>query len=188
MKRHTHALRMFRSDTPPIVSIVGRSNSGKTTFVVKLIAELTERGFRVGTIKHDVHGFEMDRPGKDSWRHKQAGARTTIISSPNQIGMVKDVDYDHQPEELIPFLLMMDIIITEGYKRSQLPKLEVFRAEIHEAPFCNGDPNLLALISNDPIDLGVPRFSSEEIEEVTEFLIEHFSLSQSVLQKYTKSA
>ncbi|UCF95758.1 MAG: molybdopterin-guanine dinucleotide biosynthesis protein B, partial [Desulfobacterales bacterium] len=79
-----------RKAVPPIVSTVGYSGSGKTTLLEKLIAELKQRGFRVGTIKHDVHGFEMDRPGKDSWRHKQAGASVTVISSPYQIGMVKD--------------------------------------------------------------------------------------------------
>ncbi len=76
--------------TPPLVSIVGNSGAGKTTLLEKLIAAVTQRGFRVGTIKHDVHGFEMDKPGKDSWRHKQAGAVTTLISSPKRIGMVMD--------------------------------------------------------------------------------------------------
>ena len=85
---------------PPIVSIVGPSGVGKTTLLERLIPELTGRGYRVGTIKHDVHGFEIDQPGKDSWRHKHAGAQVTVISSPNQIGMVMDVDHDHHLEEL----------------------------------------------------------------------------------------
>ena len=113
--KQTDSLTMITGKTmPPVVSVVGKSNSGKTTFLVNLIAELTQRGFRVGTIKHDVHGFEMDRPGKDSWRHKKAGASTTIISSPYQIGMVKDVDHDHHPDEIIPLLSDVDIILTRG--------------------------------------------------------------------------
>ena len=174
--------------TPPLLSVVGKSNSGKTTLLVKLITELRKRGFRVGTIKHDVHGFEMDRPGKDSWRHKEAGSLTTIISSPYQIGMVKDVDHDHHPNELLSLLSGMDIVLAEGYKRGNWPKIEVFRSEIHEAPFCGGDPYLLALISNDPIDLGVPRFPPDEMEELAEFLIEHFRLDMQVSRVHAKTA
>ena len=74
----------------PLFSVVGFSGSGKTTLVEKLIAEMANRGLKIGSIKHDAHGFSMDKPGKDSWRHKKAGALATIISSPFQIGMVKD--------------------------------------------------------------------------------------------------
>ena len=146
-------LRMIIGKTSaPIVSIVGRSNSGKTTLLEKLILALKQRGLCVGTIKHDVHGFEIDRPGKDSWRHKQAGASITIISSPYQIGMVMDVEHDHKPEELMPLLSHMDIILTEGYKNSDYPKLEVFRPDAHKAPICKGDKTLLALICDEEID------------------------------------
>jgi molybdopterin-guanine dinucleotide biosynthesis protein B len=79
----------------PIVSIVGKSDSGKTTLLEKLVAELKSRGFRVGTIKHDAHSFEIDHEGKDSWRHKKAGASVSIISSAEKIGMVLDSDHDH---------------------------------------------------------------------------------------------
>jgi len=179
--KRTQSLKMISArKNQPIVSIVGKSNSGKTTLLEKLISELKHRGFRVGTIKHDVHGFEMDRPGKDSWRHKKAGASTTIISSPYQIGMVKDVDHDHTPDELVQLLADVDIILMEGYKRGNNPKLEVFRSEVHKSPFCKGDPNLLALISNDPIDLGVPKFSPDGIEALADYLIRHFRLVQTV--------
>ena len=170
-------LRMTWGKTlAPIVSIVGRSNSGKTTLLEKLITALKQRGFCVGTIKHDIHGFEMDQPGKDSWRHKKAGASTTIISSPYQIGMVMDVDQDHKPEELMPLLSNMDIILTEGYKSSENPKLEVFRPDVHKDPICKGDKNLLALICDEEIDLGVPCFANDDIERITEFIIKHFHL------------
>jgi molybdopterin-guanine dinucleotide biosynthesis protein B len=165
---------------PPIVSIVGKSGSGKTTLLVKLVAELKQRGFRVGTIKHDVHGFEMDRPGKDSWRHKQAGAATTIISSPYQIGMVRDVDHDHQPEELMPFLSDVDVILTEGYKQGNWPKLEIFRSEIHRTPLCRSDDNLLALASDDLLDIDVPRFATDDVKGLVDLLIKHFNLDQIV--------
>ncbi|UCD31314.1 MAG: molybdopterin-guanine dinucleotide biosynthesis protein B [Desulfobacterales bacterium] len=168
---------MKEKTTPPIVSIIGNSGSGKTTFIERLIPEIKRRGLKVGTIKHDVHGFEMDKPGKDTWRHKQAGASVTVISSPYQVGVVIDVDHDHRPEELLPFLTGMDLILTEGYKRGDKPKLEIFRSAISKEPLCKNDKNLLALVSDEDIDVGVPRFSSKEIDKVTDLLITYFNLA-----------
>ena len=165
---------------PPIISVVGFSGSGKTTLLEKLIPELTRRGIRVGTIKHHLHDFEMDRPGKDSWRHKHAGAAVTIISTPSQIGMSMDVEHDHKPQELIPFFAGVDIILTEGYKRENNAKLEVFRPEVHEKPLLQGDAHLMALISDTPIDIGVPRFLTEDVEGLADFLISRFNLVQTV--------
>lgn len=161
----------------PVVSVVGNSRSGKTTFLEKLIPEITVRGLKVGTIKHDVHGFEMDKPGKDSWRHKHAGASTTLISSPYQIGMVKDVEHDYQPDELLVFFNGMDIILTEGYKRGNLPKLEVFRSEVSKEPFCKHDNSLLALISDENVNINLPRFSPKDIKKVADFLIGYFNIT-----------
>lgn len=167
---------------PPFVSVVGNSGSGKTTFLEKLIPELVGRGLRVGTIKHDVHGFEMDKPGKDSWRHKHAGASATIISSPYQIGMVMDVEHDHKPDELLSYFNGMDIILTEGYKRGNHPKIEIFRTEIINEPLCRNDRSLIALVTDSDVDLDVPTFSSAGIMEVADFLIKHFKLVPSFHQ------
>jgi molybdopterin-guanine dinucleotide biosynthesis protein B len=161
---------------PPMVAVIGHSGSGKTTFLEKLIPELTRRGLKVGSIKHDVHGFEMDKPGKDSWRHKHAGALTTVISSPYQIGMVMDVEYDHRPDELLSLFTGMDIILTEGYKQSNIPKLEIFRAETTPEPLCKNDEKLMALITDAHIDLNVPVFSTRAVEKVADFLIDQFNL------------
>ncbi len=163
--------------TPPIVSVVGYSGSGKTTFIVKLVPELTRRGIRVGTIKHDVHGFQMDKPGKDSWRHKQAGAAMTVISSPVQIGMVRDVAHDHSLDELLPLFPGMDLIVTEGYKRGDKPKLEIFRSDLQDEPLCTSDEHLLAMITDADIDVGVPRFSTKDARRVADFLIHRFNLT-----------
>ncbi len=159
-----------------MVSVVGNSGSGKTTILEKLIPEIKRRGFKVGTIKHDVHGFDMDKPGKDSWRHKQAGASTTIISSPYQIGMVRDVNRDHDPEELLPLFSNVDIVLAEGFKKGKKPKMEIFRSEISKKLLCKGDENLIALISDENVDIGVPRFSTKDITKVAEFLVKHFDL------------
>jgi molybdopterin-guanine dinucleotide biosynthesis protein B len=166
---------------PPIVSIVGSSGTGKTTLIEKLIPELTKRGYRVGTIKHNVHAFEIDQPGKDSWRHKKAGASGTVISSPNRIGLVMDVAYDYDPEELATLLTGMDIILTEGYKSHNMPKLEVFRGDCQKTePLCKDDDRLLALICDSPAEFGVPRFSTDDIQELADFLISHFRLVPAV--------
>jgi len=169
-----------KKTSPPYVSFVGNSGSGKTTFLEKLIPELVGRGLKVGTVKHDVHGFEMDKPGKDSWRHKHAGASATIISSPYQVGMVTDVTHDHKPEELLSYLKGMDIILTEGYKRGDHPKIEIFRREIINEPLCKKDKYLLALITDSDIDLDIPTFSSDAIKQVADFLIEHFNIFRSI--------
>jgi len=161
---------------PPIVLIVGHSGSGKTTFLENIIPELTRRGLKVGTIKHDVHGFEMDKPGKDSWRHKQAGASMTVISSPYQIGMVRDVNHDHNPDELLSLFSDVDIILAEGYKRANKPKLEIFRSEVSKEPLCQNDKHLLAFISDATVDLGVPKFSTKDYNGVAEYLITYFKL------------
>jgi molybdopterin-guanine dinucleotide biosynthesis adapter protein len=165
---------------PPIVSIVGASGSGKTTLLERLIPELKGRGLRVATIKHDVHGFEMDKPGKDSWRHKQAGAVTSIISSPFKIGMVMDVDHDHSPDELSWLLSGADLILTEGYKQKGKNKLELFRPNgLGEEPICKGDKDLIALVSDITIDLGVPRFRISDVSALADFIISHFDLAPS---------
>jgi len=150
---------------------------------------MIHRGLKVGTIKHDVHGrFEMDKPGKDSWRHKHAGASTTVISSPNRIGVVMDVEYDHSLDELVSFFSGMDIILTEGYKKDQKPKLEIFRPEITQEPLCKNDENLLAFITDAPIDFGVPVFSAEDIKGVADFLIVRFNLIPSANTDQKKTA
>jgi molybdopterin-guanine dinucleotide biosynthesis adapter protein len=162
----------------PIVSVVGFSGSGKTTFVEKLIPALTSRGIKVGTIKHDVHGFDLDQPGKDSWRHRRAGAAVTIIASPGQIGMVKDVDHDLSPLELAQFISGVDLILTEGYKRGPFPKVEIFRrnAADNQAPVCLDDPALLAVVSNEKISLKVPLFGLDDASGVAELIIRKLSV------------
>ncbi|UCB49972.1 MAG: molybdopterin-guanine dinucleotide biosynthesis protein B [Deltaproteobacteria bacterium] len=173
MEKETNAMR---TEIPEIISIVGKSGSGKTTLLEKLIPELRGMGLKVGTIKHDVHGFEIDHPGKDSWRHKQAGSVITIISSPQRIGMVMDVDHDHTLDELALFFSGVDLILTEGYKQGNKPKIEIFRLEAHAEPLCLNDSNLIALMTNSDVDLGVPRFALEDIGGLAHFLTRHFRL------------
>jgi molybdopterin-guanine dinucleotide biosynthesis protein B len=171
-----------------VVCIVGFSGSGKTTVMVGLVAVLKERGLCVGTIKHDVHGFEIDRPGKVSWRHKQASALTTIISSPAQIGMVMDVDPDHQPLELVPLLGEIDIVLVQGFKRVDLLKIEVLRPENEKPPVCRIDRHLLAVVSNTKLDWCVPNFDANDYKGLAEFILEQFRLDPLIDRGFEQTA
>lgn len=158
---------------PPILSIVSKKGSGKTTLIEKLIPELEKRGYRVGTIKHDTHGFEIDREGKDTWRHKQAGARTVVISSPWKISVIKDVDREMDLDQIVEIYFNdLDVVITEGYKWARKSQVEVFRSAAHECPlYAKEEPHpLLAVMSDVDIDLGVPRFHIDDIQGLADFL------------------
>ena len=145
----------------PIISIVGKSDSGKTTLIEKLLPELTRRGYRVATVKHDVHGFEVDREGKDSWRHKRAGAHSVVISSPNKVALIRDVERDLSLEEIgEKFIQDVDLIISEGYKKDTQPKIEVFRKGKHKELLCTKEDNLIAIVSTRSLISGLHVFSS----------------------------
>ncbi len=159
----------------PIVSIVGTSDSGKTTLIEKLVPELVRRGYRVATIKHDVHGFDVDREGKDSWRHKRAGAHTVVISSPQKLALIRDVDHDAELGELRDkYIQDVDIILSEGFKRNPQPKIEVFRKEKRRELLCTKEDNLLAIASNEPFHIGVPCFDLDDARGMVDLIEEKF--------------
>jgi molybdopterin-guanine dinucleotide biosynthesis adapter protein len=159
----------------PIISIVGKSDSGKTTLIEKLVPELTRRGYRIATVKHDVHGFEVDREGKDSWRHKKAGAHTVVISSPYKVALIRDVEKDLNLEEIREKLVRdVDLIVSEGYKNDVQPKIEVFRKEKHQELLCTKEDHLIAIVSNRTFDVGVPCFDLEDAKGLSDFIIEKF--------------
>ena len=164
---------------PPIVSIVGKSNAGKTTLLEMLVPELKAKGYRVGTIKH-VHDFEIDHKGKDSWRHKQAGAHTVAISSPKKMALVKNVDTEETLNSLATkYFQHVDIVLAEGYKKEDKPKIEVFRSQMHETPLCKGDKHLIAIVTDTGLDLGVPCFELDDIKGLASFVEEKFLVKAS---------
>ncbi|MBI4772918.1 MAG: molybdopterin-guanine dinucleotide biosynthesis protein B [Deltaproteobacteria bacterium] len=166
---------------PAVVSIVGKSNSGKTTLIEKLLPRLAKRGIRVGTVKHDVHGFQMDREGKDSYRHKKAGALITVISSPRQIGMVRDVDHDHRIEELVDrYFPDVDLVLTEGYKREKWPKVEVHRKELRRSLISTADEGLIVVMSDEDLSVEVPCFHLDDVDALAEFLVYTFHLDDAM--------
>jgi len=166
----------------PVVSIVGESDTGKTTLIEKIIPELTRRGFRVATVKHDVHGFDIDHEGKDSWRHKQAGSCLTVLSSPWQVAVVEDVEKDHDIVELRDmYIRNVDIILTEGFKRNSHPKIEVFRADRNGDIISRGDENLLAVAGDKPPQVDVPCFDGNDVIGIVNLIETEFLISISIL-------
>jgi molybdopterin-guanine dinucleotide biosynthesis protein B len=159
----------------PIISIVGTSDSGKTTFLEKLIPELAARGYRIGAVKHDVHGFEMDREGKDTWRLRRAGAEVVAISSPNQFASIRRTDGEISLEEIAArFFWTEDILVTEGFKGSRFPKIEVFRSIRESKPICGPQDNLVAIVSDDAVDAQVPRFSFADWRGVADLIEDRY--------------
>ena len=160
---------------PQMISIVGRSQSGKTTLIEKLIPALKQRGYKIGTIKHSHHIFDFDKTGKDSWRHKDAGADTVIIASPGKIAMVKN-DYLGNLDGLQRFFDDLDLIITEGYKKEDKPKIEVVRAARHADVLLEHDKHLVAVVSDVELQLNVPVFDLEDVDRLADFIEKKYLL------------
>lgn len=158
---------------PPILLIVGKSQAGKTTLIEKLIPQLKKRGYKIGTIKHAHHGFVVDKKGKDSRRHQEAGADTVLVASPGKLAMVKK-DAWQGLEKLTGYFQDMDLIITEGFKRVEKPKIEIFRAAAHKQPFCLKDENLIAFVTDTDFNLKVPTFGLEDIQQIVDFIEKNF--------------
>jgi len=143
----------------PVVSVVGKSDSGKTTLMERLIRLLTERGYRVGSVKHHVHDFDIDIPGKDSWRHAKAGAAVTLVSSPSKLGMVRQMDHEASLDELLALAHDVDILLTEGYRRAGDVRIEVSRRARSTELVCEAT-ELFALVT----DTGSPGRSRARVQ------------------------
>jgi len=153
-----------------IVSIVGKSGSGKTTLLEKLIKSLKEKKYIVGTVKHTHQGFHMDKKGKDSWRHRKAGSDATLVIAPGIVALVKNEELELL-EEIQLYMSDMDIVLVEGFKRKNLPKIEIFRnADRHEEPLCMEDKYLDAFVTDSDFTPDVPIFGLEDIDDITRFI------------------
>jgi molybdopterin-guanine dinucleotide biosynthesis protein MobB len=152
--------------TPPVISVVGRKDSGKTTLVVGLAAELKRRGLRVASIKHSHHDFEMDHAGKDSWRHfHEGGVEAVLVASPGRVALVMRSDEaDRDPEQLIARFLAggaYDLVLVEAFKGAAFPRIEVFREAVHSQPLYDpdsgdGDAPWLAMVTDAPLGVRAP--------------------------------
>lgn len=161
----------------PIISVVGKSESGKTTLLESLITELKRRGYKVAVIKHSREDIELDKQGKDTWRFSQIGSDVVAISSPDKLALMKKLERDFSPQELSRFIAWdYDLILTEGFKQSGTIKIEVHRKEQGEG-LLSPVKQLIAVVTDEPLDVDVPQFSMGEVQGLAD-LIESKLLAQ----------
>ena len=161
----------------PIISVVGKSESGKTTLLESLITELKRRGYKVAVIKHSREDIELDKQGKDTWRFSQIGSDVVAISSPDKLALMKKLERDFSPQELSRFIAWdYDLILTEGFKQSGTVKIEVHRKEQGEG-LLSPVKQLIAVVTDEPLDVDVPQFSMGEVQGLAD-LIESKLLAQ----------
>ncbi len=161
------------NNVPPIVSIIGKSKSGKTTLLEKLIGELKARGYRVATIKHTSQNLSLDEPGKDSWRHTQAGSEATVLSAPDKLALIKPAGGDISLGQIAHLLGEdYDIILTEGFRQGDAPKIEVHRQQV--GPPLASVGKLIAIATDEPLPTKTRQFSLEDIKGLADFLEQGF--------------
>ena len=167
---------MTTPHTPPVIGIAGWKNSGKTTLAVRLIAELTARGYTVASIKHAHHDIDIDGGETDSARHRSAGASETAVVGPNRWAIVLDVRDAPEPSlaDVLARLSPADIVIVEGYKSAPIPKIEVRRtAQADTMPLAPGDPFVIAIASDhETMGGGLPVFDLDDTTNLVQFIIE----------------
>lgn len=159
-----------------LFGLTGWSGSGKTTLIERLVPVLLDRGLSVSTIKHAHKGFDIDRPGKDSHRHRLAGATEVLVSAPHRWALMRELRDEAEPSlvELLCRLSPVDLVLVEGYKRDPHPKLEVWRAAVARPPAAAEDPHILAVASTDPVPgVAVPVLPLDDIAAIAGFVIAH---------------
>jgi molybdopterin-guanine dinucleotide biosynthesis protein B len=166
---------MTRPGAPPVIGVAGWKNSGKTTLVERLIAELTRRGLKVASVKHAHHNFQIDDAETDSARHRRAGAAQVAIVSPRRWALVRELGGAREPslEEVIGRLDPCDLVIVEGYKAAPIPKIEVRRrAAARPEPLAERDPNVIAIAADHACDgAGRPVFALDDIAAIADFIV-----------------
>ena len=155
-----------------IFGIAGYSGSGKTTLIEKLIPVFTARGLRVSLIKHAHHTFDVDQPGKDSWRHRHAGCAEVLITSSRRWALMHELRGTAEPTlpELVAHLSDCDLLLIEGFKHKAIPKLEVHRAVVGEPLLFPHDSHITALASDATVDTALPQFSLDDIAGIAAFI------------------
>ena len=157
-------------ETVPVLTFVGLSGTGKTTFLEKLIPELKGRGLRLAVLKHDAHQFEVDKPGKDTWRFTQAGADVAAISNQEKFALIERTPRQLTLAELIGRLPDVDLVLTEGYKRSRVKKIELHRAALGN-PIISQPEELLAILTDEPLDLSVLQLCLEDVSGCADLIL-----------------
>jgi molybdopterin-guanine dinucleotide biosynthesis protein B len=168
---------MAFSDSPVrkrrLVGFAGWSGAGKTSLMIRVIPILTRRGFTVSTVKHAHHAFDIDRPGKDSWLHREAGATEVMVASANRFALIHELRGADEPglEELLSRMTPTDIVLVEGFRHGLHRKIEIFRPELDKPALHPGDPMIVAIASPAPPERSaLPWLPLDDAEAIAEFI------------------
>jgi molybdopterin-guanine dinucleotide biosynthesis protein B len=159
-----------------IFGLAGWSGSGKTTLMTALIPELVSRGITVSTLKHAHHSFDVDQPGKDSWRHRHAGAGEVLVSSQNRWALMHELRGMPEPsfDELVRRMSPVDLLLVEGFKRHPHPKIEVYRPSLGKPPLHPEDPFVVAVASDEMLPgLALPLLPLSDAGAIAAFILDH---------------
>jgi molybdopterin-guanine dinucleotide biosynthesis protein B len=162
-----------------IFGLAGWSGSGKTTLLTRLLPELIGHGLMVSTLKHAHHEFDIDQPGKDSWRHRQAGASEVMIASANRWALIREHRGAPEPAfaTLLRHMAPADLLLVEGFKREPHAKLEVYRAALGKPLLCRADRHIVAVASDAPVPgLDLPLLALDDVAAIARFILDHFDI------------
>ena len=164
-----------------VYGVTGWKNAGKTGLMERLVAEITDRGFSVSTVKHAHHSVDVDQPGTDSYRHRTAGATEVLLASAQRVAVMQELRGSPEPklEELLTRLSPVDLVLIEGYKREPHPKVEAFRAEPGNALIASGDDSICAVASDTLLDLDRPVFDLNDTAGIADFILHEVGLQGS---------
>jgi len=162
-----------------VFGVVGWKNNGKTTLVVRLVEHLTALGYRVSTVKHAHHEVDLDQPGKDTWRHREAGAEEVVLATARRWAVIHELRGAAEPplDELLARMTPVDLVLVEGFKRFPHPKIEVHRAERGTPLLAPEDPSVVAVASDAPLPgLALPRLGLDDVPAIAAFILARLEL------------
>jgi len=162
-----------------IFGVTGWKNNGKTTLVERLVTEITARGLRVSTIKHAHHAFDIDHEGRDSYRHREAGAHEVLVGSGKRWALIHELRDEDEPslEELLARLSPCDLVIVEGYKRDRHPKVEAYRAETGKDLIAADDDTIKLIATDAPLEIDCPQLPLDDAKAIADFILAHVRLA-----------
>ncbi|MEX0348802.1 MAG: molybdopterin-guanine dinucleotide biosynthesis protein B [Paracoccaceae bacterium] len=161
-----------------IYGVTGWKNAGKTGLMERLVAEITGRGYTVSTVKHAHHAFDVDQPGRDSYRHREAGAQEVLLASGQRVALMQELRGAPEPplSDLLARLSPVDLVLIEGYKREPHPKIEAFRAEAGNALIAPRDPTIRAVASDSALEIDRPLFDLDDTRAIADFILSEVGL------------
>lgn len=170
-----------------VFGFAGFSGSGKTTLIEQLIPRFVQKGLRVSLIKHAHHAFDIDKPGKDSYRHREAGATEVLVTSDRRWVLMHELRDEVQPslDQQLARFVPCDLVLVEGFKRAAIPKLEVFRPSFERPLLHPGDPNIVAIASDAPVQTALAVLDLNDPAAIAEFIIAYHGLQAGLQTRAT---